>query len=248
MRTRLACSIPALVLLVCAFPLRAQDDVKPILEKAIKAHGGEENLTKLTSMHAKGKGSIDVMGMTIEFTSESWTAPNKLRTDLQMDVMGNKFALSQVANGDKAWVSAAGNTMNLEGGQLDEMKASLHSNRVETLVPLLKDKEFTLKSLGETKVNGKAAVGIKVDAKGQKSISLYFDKDSGLLVKSVRRTLSPAGTEVDSESIIAEYMDAGGIKHPKKAIVHQDGKKFLEIEVSEAKASEKADDKVFEKP
>jgi hypothetical protein len=247
MRNRLFLSIPALLILAIASPLRAQD-AKLILEKAVKAHGGEENLTKLTATHAKAKGSLDIMGQTIEFTSENWSAPNKLRQELQIDLGGMKVALIQVANGDKAWQSAGGMTMEMEGPQLDEMKASLHAAKVESLLPLLKEKDFTLTALGESMVNGKPALGIKVEARGQKTMNLYFDKDSGLLVKSARKALSPAGTEVDSESIVKEYMDAGGIKHAKKAVVNQDGKKFLEVEVTEAKASEKLDDKLFQKP
>ena len=44
---------------------RAQDETKAIIDKAIKAHGGEDNLVKLQQMRIKSKGTMVVMGMNV---------------------------------------------------------------------------------------------------------------------------------------------------------------------------------------
>src|SRR5262245_45765639 len=96
--------------------VRAADDPKDIIEKAIKAHGGAENLAKYKASESKGKGSISIMGMEIEFTVESHAqVPNQVRTDLNLDIMGNKLKVSQVYDGKKGWANQAGMLKELEG-------------------------------------------------------------------------------------------------------------------------------------
>ena len=116
-------------------------------------------------------------------------------------------------------------------------------------MPLLKDKAYTLSALKEVKVNGKAAVGVKVAAKGHKDIELYFDKDSGLQVKTVRVSLDPQTMkDVSYEVIYSDIKEFNGVKHATKALVNQDGKKYMEMEITEFKALDKVDEKEFAKP
>src|SRR5262249_8374773 len=114
----------------------------------------------------------------------------------------------------------------------------------------LKDKEkFKLTPLGETKVNDKPAVGIKVESKGRRDVGLWFDKESGLFNKIERRTMDfMANQEVSEERIITAYRDIDGLKTAKKVTVMRDGKKFLEAEVEEVKFLDKIDDGEFAKP
>jgi hypothetical protein len=236
-------------LLVVSGPLKAADDPKAIIEKAVKAHGGEENLTKYKAMTMKGKGTLSAMGADIEFTMQMWVQiPNKVRTDLKLDIMGNKLNVVQVYDGKKGWASAMGNVMEAEGDDLEELKDEAFGSYIESLVPLLKDKQFKLEAAGETKVNDKPAVGVKITAKGHKDVTMFFDKESGLMVMSRKKARDFAKMEVESESFVSEYKDVNGIKQAMKLVVKHDGKKFLEGELSEVKVVEKLDDKIFSKP
>jgi hypothetical protein len=112
-----------------------------------------------------------------------------------------------------------------------------------------KDMLFDLSALPEIQVEGKAAVGVRVRSRGHKDINLYFDKKTYLLVKVQRRMddqISPE--EVNEERFLTEYQDVQGIKTPKKCVVFRDGKKYLDMEVVEAKYLEKVDDREFVKP
>jgi hypothetical protein len=112
-----------------------------------------------------------------------------------------------------------------------------------------KDKSRELSLVGEDKVDGRPVVGIRVASKGHKDISLFFDKETGLLSKFVHRTASPmSDQEVTEERIIQEYQEVDGLKVAKKALINHDGKKFIEVEVLEVKLMEKADDSEFTKP
>jgi hypothetical protein len=112
-----------------------------------------------------------------------------------------------------------------------------------------KDLLFELAPLPDILVEGKPAAGIRVRSRGHKDINLYFDKKTYLLVKLQRRTDDPMiGEEVNEERIITEYQDVQGIKTTKKSVIFRDGKKYLDMEVVEAKYLEKVDDREFVKP
>src|SRR5437667_1520146 len=101
----------------------------------------------------------------------------------------------------KGWESSAGEeTTELKDERLQELQDEAFSNYIETVLPLLKDRQLTVKLIGEEKVDGKAAVGVKVSAKDRKDIKLFFDKESGLLAKLQRRTTGLEMKEVDSET------------------------------------------------
>jgi hypothetical protein len=113
----------------------------------------------------------------------------------------------------------------------------------------LKDKKFKLSTLGESKVNGKPAVGVKVSCKGHKDVDLYFDKKTGLLAKMEYRTVDfMTEKERTEERIIQEYQDLDGRKTAKKVLLNRDGKKYIEVEITEITQVEKLDDSEFAEP
>lgn len=241
--------VAAAVLALFVGSVRADDNLKAVVEKAIKAHGGEEKLSKFQASKIKAKGSMSAMGVDIDFNAEAASQlPDKIRVDLKLEIMGQAINVIQVYDGKKGWVSAQGQLMELEGDQLDELKDQAFGGYVESLVPLIKDKSIKLEPVGEEKVDGKPTVGIKVSAKGHRDIKLFFDKESGMLVKSQSRAKDPAMQEVDAETFYKDYKDVDGVKQPMKLLVKHDGKKYLEAQVTEAKLFEKLDDTTFAKP
>ena len=138
--------------------------------------------------------------------------------------------------------------MELKGEELDEVKEELHVEYVQTLVPLLKDKAYTLNALGEIKIHDRPAVGIRVTSKGHKDVNLYFDKATGLLTKSERRALNDNKMEVSEETFYGDYKDVDGVKVPMKVVVHHDGKKYVEMEITEQRFLDQLDDSEFARP
>ncbi|HEV3256354.1 MAG TPA: hypothetical protein VG013_05685 [Gemmataceae bacterium] len=226
----------------------AEDTAQAIIDKAIKAHGGAKKLSTVRGIQAKTKGKIEIAG-GLEFTQEtSLQPPDKFKEVLDLEVKGQNVTVTTVFDGKKAWVNANGTTTELEDKFVAEFKEVAHLTRVSRLTTL-KDKSFKLSPLGEVKVNDRPAVGIKVSSKGHKDISLYFDKKTGLVAKTERRTLDAmTKAEVTEERIVTEYQDVDGSKVAKNVIVNHDGKKFLEAEVTEVKFVDKIDDSEFDKP
>jgi hypothetical protein len=239
----------AAVLLFLARPVAAQGDVKAIVDKAIKAHGGEEKLTKLKATRLKAKGTMSAMGADIAFTLQAANMlPDKVQSELKLEVMGQTIPIIQVYDGKKGWVSAMGEVKELEGDELKEMKDQAFGDYLDSIVPLKTDKKLKIEKIADEMVEGKAAVGLKISSEGHKEVKMFFDKESGLLVKAQKRTKDPAMQEVNADVFYLAYKDVEGVKVAMKQLVKHDGKKFVEVEVTEVKLLEKLDDSVFAKP
>jgi hypothetical protein len=243
------------IMFVFAVPLgltmasQAGDEALAIIDKAIVAHGikGKENQTP--GFRGKNKGTLHIAGMDLDFTQEiSLQVPDKFKESLDMTVMGNRVQVTTVYNGTEGWIKAGGQDVPVNKELLDEFKEIAHMMSLSQGL-FLKDKSLKLGLLGEAMVNGKPAVGIRVSKEGQKEISFYFDKATGLMTKVERRARDfMSGQEVTEERIITAYQDVGGRKVAKKVTVARDGNNFLDAEVIEATFVDKLGDSEFAKP
>jgi len=225
----------------------AQDDAKDVIKKAIEASGGAEKIDKYKGSKSTGKGSIQIQGLDLEFTSESVTMfPDKSKEVIKMDVMGQTITIEQKQIGDKSSLTVNGMAMDLPDAMKEEMKQSSTYEAVQRLTPLLSDAEFKLKSLGASKIDGKDVTGIEVGGKGLKEVKLFFEKSTGLILQAERRGFDPTGMkEVKQVMKFLEYKEVNGLKKPWKVSVTNDGQKFMEATTTEMKLLEKVDDKEF---
>jgi outer membrane lipoprotein-sorting protein len=228
-----------------------QADMKALIERAIKAQGGEEKITKFKAETFKGKGKFYGNGEGADYTGE-WAVqiPDKIRVQIDAEAGNMKFTFIRVVNGDKVWQKFADMTMEVtDKDQLAEAKEESYARWAGTLVPLM-GKGFQLASLGEIKVDGKPAVGVRVSHKGHRDINLFFDKDKGLLVRSENIVKDPmAGDkEMTQETLFSNYKEINGVLHPMKVVINRDGKKYVDAEITEMELKESLDDSVFGKP
>src|SRR5262249_32887432 len=149
------------------------------------------------------------------------------------EVKGMKIQFLMAVNGDKGWSKADGAVLDMDAETLAEEKAGLYASWVAGLWPLLKDSAFQLAPLGEGKVGDRNVVGVKVSRKDRRDVSLFFDKESGLLLKSEVRAkdVMGAGNEFTQETLYGDYQETEGVKSPRKVTINRDGKPFVEIEV-----------------
>ena len=106
---RLWCALALGLLLGIAGSARAdeQADLKAVIDKAIKAHGGEANLTKYKAATWKGKGTYHGQGQAIPFSAEWFSQPPGQHTvRVEAEANGMKFMFIEVVNGDKGWSKA----------------------------------------------------------------------------------------------------------------------------------------------
>lgn len=249
MKTQLV-TILAVGLLLGNGAARADDraDAKVLLDKAMKAMNGEAKLAKLSTASLKGKITGKDGNQEITLGIEAiWQGMSQYRADVDVQVGGNNFKALMVLNGAKAWFKAMDRTEEAPAPIAEFIQNIFHAGRLPQLLPALTDKAYTPTILAEVKVGDRAALGLLLSHKDRKDVSLYFDKENGLLLKSEVRLNDPNGKEITIEYLFSDYKDFDGVKLCGKITFKLDDKEFT-MELSEIKPQEKVDAKQFDKP
>jgi hypothetical protein len=244
------------VALTCAGLAAAADEkATAVVNKAIEAHGGADALNKYKAGRMKMKGDISVLGMDLEFTGTlSYMMPDKFKMEMNSEVMGQKLVIHHTVKGETIRGSVKFGDMTMPAltsdAEKEELKLSVAMQEAEQFTPLLDEKKFTVKHGGEEEVNGKKADLLLVTPKAiNKEVKMFFDRGTGLLVKTAHQGIGPgdggAPVEVLEDNYPSEYKKVQGVQVPMKLVIHHDGKKFLNIEVTEYELLDKLDDKEF---
>jgi hypothetical protein len=251
MRKYLALTAAACCLAVAAGRARAEDEAQAIVAKAVKAHGGLEKLAKLkkAAFQIKLKGTVHQAG-GIDITMQTSSQDGKFKHVIEGEVAGMKFMQTLGYDGKKFWMNINGMDFKLgdEKKILAEIKEQIHAEKVAGLL-FFKEKGYELSPLGEVKVDGRPALGLRVSSRGHRDVNLYFDKVKGLLVKTEARAIDfMSDQEATEEKILRDYKETDGFLRPSKVSVLRDGKKYLDMEVEEVKVVDTFEDAVFAKP
>ncbi len=250
MKRLLSAVIGTVLVFSAGTPARAEDkDTTAILDKAIKALGGEEELSKIKTLSWKAKGKITFMGNDNDITTNTTIQGlDHFRGEFEGDFGGNKVQGVTVFAGDKGWRKFGDMGMELDKEGAANQKRTIYLQVVPTTLVALKGKGFKVEAAGEEKVGGKPAAGIKVTGPDGKDFKLYFDKESGLPVMMVAKVLGFMNDEFTQETTYGSYKDFGKIKKATKIEAKRDGEKFQALEITEFKVLDKVDAKTFEEP
>jgi hypothetical protein len=217
-------SVVLFALLWLARPAPAADDPKALVEKAVQALGGADLLSQHASLHARYKGkSVNPgapdAGDAFTFEGDIYSQKGRRKMTWKMDGLGAKMEMVLVTAGDKSWISYNGNVQDVPAELRESYEQNEYTDRVASLLPLLKDKEFTLTALGESKVEGRAVLGLKVTCKGKPDVSLFFDKATGLLARSAMRIKQPGlDGEIPQEIAYSDYREPDDGAEAEKAV------------------------------
>ncbi len=251
MRSFLGTTLLTLVVCGLAGPARSADDkdAKAVIDKAIKALGGEAKLSKAKGLTWKSKGKIFRGGNENNFTSRTTVAGlDRFRNEFEGDFGGNKVKGVTVLDGDKGWRNFGETGMELDAGGVANQKRTVYLQVIPTTLLPLKGKDFQVEGAGDEKVGDADAVVIKVTAPDGKDFKLYFDKTSGLVVKQVAKVVSFMGDEFTQETTYGNYKDFGGIKKATKIESTRDSEKLLEAEITDFELLDEVDPKTFAEP
>jgi hypothetical protein len=229
---------------------RADDkDPTAILDKAIKALGGEEKLKKVDAISVKSKLTMTFNGNSNDLVSHATVQGlDHYRGELEGEFGGNPFKGVTVINGDKGWRKFGDNNMDLDEDALANEKRRVYLQVIPSLLMPLKGKGFKLEGVAEEKVDDKPAAGVKATGPDGKDFTLYFEKESGLPVRLVAKVVGFQGDEYTQETTYKDYKDFDGIKKATKAESKRDGETFIKSELTEFKVLDKVDPKTFSEP
>ncbi len=210
--------------------------VDEILTKYVTALGGADAIGKVTSRVMKGQILVAGSGSPIEV----YTKAPDMRVTITHGAQGDSYT---AFDGKAGWM---GNT----GRPAREMNAS--SSAASSL-----DAEFSLalhlkemypqmrRGRPET-VNGVLCDVVNGQAPGKPAVRLYFERESGLLLRMMRYADTPMGrlpTQID----YADYRNSGGAKIPFRWTLARPNGRFT-IQIAEAQVNVPIDDAKFARP
>ena len=231
-----------------AFPLRAQETAKPaeslptihqILEKYERVLGNKATAEKFQTVYMKGSLEVPSAGLsgTIEIFSK---APNKQAVFSDLPRYGT---VKNVFNGSEGWMESPNQGIdNVTGVGLAEMRRNADLMREYKLKELYPK----MKLLGKEKSGDRDAYVLEATPTEGSAEKLYFDTQTGLLIRNDCETDGPEGRLL-SERYLEDYKAVDGIQYPMT--LRQDTPSYdLVIKISEVKHDVPVDDSKFEKP
>jgi len=228
-----------------------EEECRALVKEAMKAHGGKEALNKYLGTQVKYKGTGEANGMTIKVDGEVFhNYPDRMKNVINIDINNMNLTIQQGYDGKALWINVMGMAQEIKDKELiDEMKEAIYCGKVTALVDL-DSKDYKLAPLGDMKIKDKDAVGVRVTKTGKRDVNLWFDKKSNMLVKSEYRAKDPFGQggEANQEKYYSNYKAVMGVQTPMRMEVHNDGKKTVDLEITELRYHEKLDDTYFARP
>jgi len=207
-----------------------------LIDKYIQAVGGASAVDKVTSRVMKGQIDFGGRNLPIDIYCKN---PDKRVSFTHMPDGDSVTAF----DGHEGWLGAPGRPIremhgpDFDGAALD---ADLH-------FPTHLKQMFTeVKSQGTEKIGDHEAYVVVGQREGKPPLRLYFDEQTGLLVRLVRfgeTALGQLPTQIDYE----DYRDSAGVKIPYRWTLARPSGRFT-IQVSEVTANVPVDDAKFSKP
>ena len=207
-----------------------------LLDKYIQAVGGASAVDKISSRIMKG--SIDFGGRSLPI--DIYAKDPEKRISLAHMSEGDSVT---AFNGKEGWLGSPGRPLReMHGSDLDgaAIDADLH------LATDLKHMFSKMQVEGSEKIDDHQARVVVGERQDKTPIRLYFDEQSGLLVRLVRFGETALGwlpTQID----YADYRDVNGVKVPYRWTLARPSGRFT-IQVSEMQQNVPVDDAKFVKP
>jgi len=216
-----------------------------ILDKYIQALGGAQRLAGVKSFIATGNSvGYEGLGGGGQFQIFG-QAPDRRTVQIVFKDHPERGDSTRAYNGSAGWVKSPRGLL----GQYDLIGSELDGLRLEAQMAFpgqIKQVLTSLRAGNPDSING-TDVDV-VQGTGPRGVlaTLYFDKQSGLLVRMVRYGRSPVG-RVPVQYDYADYRDVGGVKFPfKYTFSWLDGRDAFQL--TEVKTNVPIDAAKFGKP
>jgi len=177
----------------------APPTAEQILAKYTEALGGSVAIEKLKTRSTKGSLTMIASGETMSYEAYQ-SAPNKIYTILNTPKQG---VIERGSNGQTAWEKSSRGLRDVEVNARQSLFSDIKLGG-----------QFTRIGYGgKEKIDGKDVYllrGIGVDGKGER---LYFDAQTGLLVRRITSTTTVVGL-IPEQVDYDDYRDVNGLKVP----------------------------------
>ena len=178
-----------------------------------------DKIANFKTIHISAKTSMMGMDMPMEMWMKN---PNKIKSVTSM----NGQDMVQVFDGEKGYIISpmTGSSAPVEM-TADQIKSITRSNMFNNyMAQYLKDGKLSL--IGEDNVNGKPAFKIKVSLDGGNSATMFIDKSTYLILKTVT-DVNQGGMAMSMESFPSDYTETNGIILPMKTTMSASGMEIV---------------------
>jgi hypothetical protein len=182
-----------------------------LLDKYIEVTGGKAAYSKMHSQMMTGTMEFPAMGLKGTLTIYS-AEPDKQYFEVNLEGVGK---MAEGSSGDVAWATSAMQGPRLkEGGEKTEslMRAKFNAELN------WRDQYKTVETVGTETVDGKECYKVVATPKNGNPKTLWYSKDSNLMVKMSAVTPSPQG-DIQSDTSLTDYRKEGDILMPHKILV-----------------------------
>jgi photosynthetic reaction center cytochrome c subunit len=208
----------------------------PVIDAYLKAVGGAEAIAKIKSVTEKASMAMGPRSVAVDIYEQ---APDRR---VSVAHMGDKESVTAY-NGSEGWLATPGRpvrTMNADeqyGAKLD----------AQFLVPSDPRKAFAeLHVVQPDTIDGKE-VNVLIGKNGdQAPVRLFFDKQTGLLVRMLRFANTPLGQN-PAQVDFADYRDENGTKIPHEWTIARPFGRFT-MKVDSVQVNAPMDETRFQKP
>ena len=222
-------------------PASAASSLPPadqILDRYVQAIGGRDAWKKMTSRISTG--TIDVPAMNLSGTIEiREKAPNRIVATITF----NSARFSQGYDGSIGWTNDTQNGLREQTGEeLTETKRDADFYHPLDLHTLYSKFAVT----GIEKVNDRDAYAVEATSPEGGTDKMYFDVQSGLVLRIVGQHHMPEGVTSFTEDL-SDYREVDGIRLPFK-VQQQSADSTYTIEFKEVRQNVPIEDSAFAKP
>jgi photosynthetic reaction center cytochrome c subunit len=210
--------------------------VDQLLDKYVGALGGANAIQKISTRGGKGTIALGANKFSFEVFEK---APNK-----RMSVMHLPNGDSITAfDGNSGWLAVPRQPLrDMSGAELDAARLD-----ADFYFPLRVKQLFNELRAGKSeKIGDREVTSVVGTNEGQVPVKLYFDPESGLLVRLLRYAESPLG-RVPTQIDYADYRQVGVVRTPFRWTISRPGGRFT-IQLEMVQQNVPIDDAKFAKP
>ena len=216
---------------------------KTILADIVEAYGGLDKLKGVKNIVTKGEVIVNTPGGMMEFDGEvTVVLPTKVRLDMKMPAIG--MQMSQIYNGQSAWVEMPQGVQPLPAAFVEETKKSIFRDSIQ-LLTYISGEGGSVQYLGSEDVKGKMADVILVSDTPADTLKLFIDQETKHIIKKEYQALTEQGP-VGREEFLDDYREVSGVMVAFHTVRIDNGEKSSEITLTEAMLNAEVDESLFE--
>ena len=200
-----------------------------LIRRAISAAGGSEAFQAVNTLQWKGTMSRATPQGEMEADLEFLAAyPDRLRLNMNLP-MGQ---LSQILNGDQAWMVSPRGSFPAPPQQAQQLKESLWHSTVY-LFKHANQQDLTVQYLGSEEVSEQKCVIVLITPKGMKGFKLFLNAETMMPVQFRYQGMDRSGAPASMVTDLSDFRAIEGVQIAFQSVLSQDGNKVQEVTIRE---------------